>query len=158
MQEALIFANQFMIYSDACKRGLYRLANFIWNDLLSKPIYAFTKGSLVPVKVADVLPSPMSSIEWYYDSLNNYFYTYSSINNTRNRTPILSAELISDKYQADLTAHFENVYWSGDMEPTHMHYVSAWAVQMGKYVPFDGTYSLKVVKNTCEEITVPLRV
>ena len=158
MQQALIFANQFMIYSDLCKRSLYRLAHFIWNDLLSTPVYAFTKGSLVPVKVTDLLPSPPTSIDWYYDSSNNYFYTSSSINDARKRTPILSAELVGDEYRADLTPHFEGVRWSGENEPTHMHYVSVWAVQTGKYVPFDGTYSLKVVTNTCEEITVPLRV
>jgi hypothetical protein len=151
MQQALIYANYAMVWLETFKQVAIRLTYFVRDEILSKPVYVFLKGCYVPVKLNDLLPFSPENVDWYYDSAENHFYKSTSLK--RERSTILSAELISDRYRDELTTFFENAYWSGDKEPSQLHYVSAWAVMRGKRIPFDGTYSLKMVTNGCEEIT-----
>jgi hypothetical protein len=152
MQQALIYANYAMVWLDVFKQAAIRVTHFVRYEILSTPVYVFLKGTHIPVKSSDLLPCPPTSVDWYYDSSDNYFYQpMSSVK--RERPSVLSAELVGAQYQEELTPFFEGVHWSGDKEPSHLHYVSAWAIKKGKCVPFNGEYSLKLVTNGCEEIT-----
>jgi len=153
MQQSLSWLNQCIIYTAAFKECLTRLTHFIRYDLFSTPLYVFMKGSYTPVKISDLLPLTTRSIEWYYDSQKNCFYQPNYEDLKYERSTILSAELIGDTIQEDLTPFFENSMWSGYQEPTELHYASAWAISKGKYIPFDGTYNLRFVNIDCNEIT-----